>query len=163
MRITNPQALSLHNDAVKIKEKVKEIELLLEMLFIEDNEIACVPASLQALARENIQTIYNALENQQALLCYFMNNISVKAFKEGKSPENWESALIEELEISDSSIRLLKRHNIFSIKSLVSFLQTRSLTELKGCGDVKADKIEEALVKYLEKQNKESEEDNLEK
>ena len=150
MRITKHQALNLHNDAVMIKDKMKEIELLLEMLFVEDNEIANVPPSLQDMARENVKIIYGALENQQAVLCYFMNGISIKSFKEGHAPENWESALIEELDISDASIRLLKRKNIYTIKSLSSFLQSHSLTEIRGCGPAKADKIEEALVKYLE-------------
>lgn len=151
MRITKPQAINLFNNAVKATEKVKEIELLLEMLFVEDNEIACVPESLQSMARENIKLIYDMLEYQQDLALHFLNGTSLKALQEGLSDDRRGSALIDELDISDSSVRLLKRHDIYTISSLSSFLQTRSLTELRGCGEVKAEKIEEALVKFLEK------------
>ena len=151
MRITKPQAINLHNNAMKTREKVKEIELLLEMLFVADNEIACVPQSLQSMSRENIKLIYDMLDGQQALASSFLNGVSLKVLKEDLGEDRRGSALIDELDISDSSVRLLKRHDIYTIKSLSSFLQSRSLTELRGCGIAKAEKIEEALVKYLEK------------
>ena len=151
MRITKPQAINLHNNAMKTREKVKEIELLLEMLFVEDNEIACVPKSLQSLARENIKLIYDMLDDQQALASYFLDGVSLNALRQDIGDDRRKSALIDELDISDASIRLLKRHDIYTIQSLSSFLLSHSLTELRGCGVVKAEKIEESLVEYLEK------------
>lgn len=150
MRVTKQQALLLHNEAVKIRGNVNEFEKFCDMIFAEGNELATIPASMKALIKENIKEIYDSLNNQQAVVSYFLNGVAAKKPEQKAVPESWESNLIEELDLSDSEIRLLKRKDIFSINSLISFLQFHSLTEIKGCGVVKAEKIETALEKYLE-------------
>lgn len=152
MRITKQQAINLHNEAVSIREKMKEIEAYL----------ASLPDELTDSVKESIKSIYDSLNKQQAVVSYFLNGFPVKtSLIQEKIPEEWESAPIDELDVSDASIRLLKRHDIFSIDSLKSFLQNQSLSDLRGCGPAKAEQIEEALERYefSKKQNKENEEE----
>ena len=141
MRITKPQAVLLHNEAVHIREQVKAIETYITAFSKEE----------QTVIKENLKEIYESLNRQQATVSYFLNGFPVKSsLIQEEPPESWVSALVDELEISDASIRLLKRHDIFSIASLKTFLQNQSLSDLKGCGSVKAEQIEEALERYLE-------------
>lgn len=159
MRITNQQALAMHNEAVAIRKKLKNIELYLEELFFTGSVNDPTPMLTHASVWENIAEIYASLDKQQTITSYALNGIPLKT-EQNKIAESWSSALVEELKITCASVNLLKRNGIFSIKDLTEFLQKQSLTEIRGLGVKKAEQIEAALEMYLENKTKKKEGNN---
>lgn len=144
---SNKQILNLHSDSVDISKRLKRIEALIENMFSESCDEISATATRRTFIRNNIKEMRTALNRQQELL-FFMLNGQLDQFEASKD------ILIDELNLSNEVLLFLKRNGIFSIKALITFLGSHSLTELKSCGTVKAEKVEKALKEHLKEQKR---------
>ena len=127
------------------------------------SEIENTSPSFSRIFIRNMEELEHVLITQEKLLaekCEFLEgkrtmlkvansiDLQTKAEENEKKEKAEDRVLIEELRLDRMLSHLLKRNNIFFIDSLETFLSSHSLTELYGCGGIKAEKILRALEEY---------------
>ena len=127
-------AISLYNSSVNSQKLIKKVEAM-----IFDGRLDAQGA-MKLLAEAS-----DELNSQQAIL-----NDLVRANK--MLERNNGVVLVDDLEMSQRAINLLKRNGIFTLVDLVKYMRARSLDDIPGCGVAIKTEINSALRFYV-KQN----------
>ena len=136
-----------------IKDQMEEVKALSAILTIKDDEYACYMPKFRDMVTTRYNQIIALLDKQEETLRSIECAFAVEELKEeGKKADDVEP--IEVLGLSDAIVSLLKREaSIYTVKDLMHYRRKDDLTAIHGCGRSKADKIEAALSRYVDKKN----------
>ena len=129
--ISTTDALLLYTSSMASQKLIKKVE---SMMFDGNFD----PQKAMKLLAEASDRMYE----QQLVLNNFVSSKKMLERKDGV-------VLVEDLNISQHTVNLLKRNKIFTLADLVSYIRHNSLTELKGCGKTISAEINAALECFL--------------
>lgn len=127
-------ALSLYNASINSQKLIKRVEA---MIFDGNFD---TEAAMRLLAEAS-----DELNSQQIILGDLVCTSKVLERNNGV-------VLVDDLEMSQRAINLLKRNGLFTLVDLVKYMRTHSLDDIQGCGVAIKREVNSALRFYI-KQN----------